>query len=123
MTLTATLTVTLTLVLADIVGTFGVVNPARDRCSLTIDATSAAVSFDCFETTATLTSAKNGHVTGTLTFPGDLQGVMIENNFVCAQVSWTLITLTFGSQSVALPDVSGQFDSTGSFVPSPAPRR
>jgi hypothetical protein len=75
---------------------------------------SANASINCFRTTATLTSDKNGHVTGTLTFPGDVQG-SIPDNLACAQVSWTQITLTFGSQSVALPDVSGQFDSTGSF--------
>jgi hypothetical protein len=64
--------------------------------------------------TARLTSDKNGHVTGTLTIPGDINAT-IPDNSACARVSWKLIKLTFGSESVALPDVSGKFDSTGSF--------
>jgi len=66
---------------------------------------------------ATLTSDKNGHVTGTLTIPGaiDITGAAS----MCARVSWTLITLTFGSQSVALPDVSDQFNTPGASCPPP----
>jgi hypothetical protein len=39
---------------------------------------------------------------------------LIPDNLACVQVSWTQITLTFNGQTVALPDISRQFDSTGS---------
>jgi hypothetical protein len=72
------------------------------------------IDINLFAATATLTSDKNGNVTGTLTIPGQIDA-SIPDNRACVQVSWLLITLTIGSITVALPDVSDQFDSTGSF--------
>jgi len=71
------------------------------------------LSIHVFQTTTTLTSDKNGNVTGTLTIPGSIDASTPGSE--CVQVSWTDITLTIGSLTVHLPDVVGQYDSTGSF--------
>jgi cation diffusion facilitator CzcD-associated flavoprotein CzcO len=54
------------------------------------------------------------HRNGIDSIPGDVEA-SIPDNLACTKVSWTLITLTFGSETVTLPDVPRQFDSTGSF--------
>jgi hypothetical protein len=68
----------------------------------------------------TLSSDKNGNVTGTLTIPGRVIGV-IPDNLACVEISWTNTTLNFSGQTVPIVDVSQQFDSTGSFCNSPFP--
>jgi hypothetical protein len=92
------------------------VNPKAQACVESACATaSARLSVDLSvlgNTSAMLTSDENGNVTGTLTIPSNLSTSPI--TLTCAQASWTLITFTFGSQTVTLPDVLRQFDSTGS---------
>jgi hypothetical protein len=63
----------------------------------------------------TLTSDKNGQVSGALVIPASINASFPDAP-ACVQAEWTQITLTFNGQTVALPDVvSGGFDSTGSF--------
>jgi hypothetical protein len=92
---------------------FGLTNPPGLVFPTLSVSGNSIITTEQFLTTATLTSDKNGQVTGTLTIPGDINGT-IPDNSACARVSWKLIKLTFGNKSVALPDVSGEFDSTGS---------
>lgn len=60
----------------------------------------------------TLTSQKNGQLTGTLTIPGEVDASA--DGSECVQMSWSAITLTVGGLAVNLPTVSNQYDSTGS---------
>lgn len=60
----------------------------------------------------TLSSNKNGQVTGSLTLPIQIDFSNLPN--LCLQVLWNQITLTVGTLSVNLPDVNGQYDASGS---------
>jgi hypothetical protein len=63
--------------------------------------------------TDTLTSDKNGNVSGTLTLPATLSTVVTGGGSECVIVSWTNITLTAGGVTASVPDLSRQYDSTG----------
>lgn len=75
---------------------------------------SFATTLQLSQANPTLSSDKNGQVSGTLTIPG-LITASLPDNLACIKLSWTQVTLTFNGQTVALPDVSRQFDSTGTF--------
>lgn len=62
---------------------------------------------------ATLSSDKNGNVTGTMTLPAEIDVSTPPGSMACAYVDWTGITLTVGSISVNLPDVTGKYDNSG----------
>jgi hypothetical protein len=100
-----------------LVANFGITAPSGGNITLEASASSpgsASLTFDAHSVSPMLISDKNGQVSGTLTIPG-IVGARIPDDLACVQVSWTQVTLTFAGQAVALPDVSGQFDSTGSF--------
>lgn len=60
----------------------------------------------------TLTSQKNGQLTGALTIPAEVDAS--SDGSECVQMSWSGITLTVGGLTANLPTVSNQYDSTGS---------
>jgi len=118
--LTVNAAITATTTFNSLTTNMGFTSPSGFNISLSANTTSPqasiGLSVSLHQEHPTLTSAKNGNVSGTLTIPGTLTAV-IPDNLACAQVSWTQITLTFNGQAVTLPDVSRQFDSTGSACP------
>ena len=105
-----------TTALNSVVVNTGFTNPSG--FSATVTATSTAPGSSAFtvafsQTNPTLTSDKNGQVSGTLAIPGVINAT-IPDNLTCIRLSWTEVKLTYNGQTVALPDVSRQFDSNGS---------
>jgi hypothetical protein len=77
---------------------------------------SLSFSLTLHQVTPTITSNKNGNVSGTLVIPG-VVNASIPDDLLCVRVAWTKITLTFNGQTAPLPDLSREFDSTGSVCP------
>lgn len=61
----------------------------------------------------TLSSDKNGNVSGTLTLSADTTVDSSPAGTACAYIDWTGITLTVGSTTVNLPDVTRKYDNSG----------
>ena len=105
-----------TTALNSVVVNTGYTNPSGFNATVTATSTapgsfSLALAFS--QTNPTLTSDKNGQVSGTLAIPGVINAT-IPDNRACIRYSWTQVTLTINGQAVALPDVTRQFDSNGS---------